>query len=136
LRRAPGKRSHRVQGGHHHVNEQFLSYWCQLFERCGYWPVDFLRSLFWDNPAVLWWLRQNMVVFARQELTVAPGPFAGLSQQNGPLSIVHPEIYFDRVKSAVSVAEEHNKLYSLLASGNTFSVVRQPNGQLMITRLN
>jgi SAM-dependent methyltransferase len=123
------------QGGHHHVNEQFLSYWCGLFERCGYRPVDFLRSLFWDNPSVHWWLRQNMVVFATQELTAAPGPFAGLTERNGPLSIVHPDIYFDRVKSALAAAKEHDKLISLLASGNTFSVVRQPNGQLTINRL-
>jgi len=123
------------QGGHHHVNEQFLSYWQQLFEQGGYCPVDFLRVLFWDDPAVLWWLKQNLVVFAKQEHTVAPGPFAGFTQRNGPLSIVHPDVYFDRMKSAAAVADEHNKLISVLATGSTFSVIRQPNGQLTVSRI-
>jgi SAM-dependent methyltransferase len=123
------------QGGHHHVNEQFLSYWHPLFERCGYRSVDFLRSLFWDNPSVLWWLRQNMVVFARKELAAAPGPFTGLAERNGPLSIVHPDVYVGKVKAVLAAVEEHHKLMSLLASGNTFSVVRQPDGRLTINRL-
>jgi SAM-dependent methyltransferase len=123
------------QGGHHHVNEQFLDYWGRLFEARGYRPVDWLRSLIWGNNAILWWLRQNIVVFAKEALTTGQGPFAGLAQGQGPLSIVHPDVYLDRMKASQKMNQEHNQLLALLSSGTTFSVVRHPNGQLTVNKL-
>jgi SAM-dependent methyltransferase len=123
------------QGGHHHVNEQFLDYWDRLFGQLGYRPVDFLRPLIWNDRAVLWWLRQNIVVFAREGLATGDGPFARLAERAGPLSIVHPDVYLSRLTSALATLEEHHKLMALLSSGNTFSVVRQPNGQITISRM-
>src|SRR5262249_49881456 len=102
------------QGGHHHVNEQFLDYWGRLFEAHAYQAVDCLRCLIWNNPAVLWWLRQNIVVFVKQELATGQGPFAGLVQGRGPLSIVHPDVYLDRMKTSQRVNEEHSLLIALL----------------------
>jgi SAM-dependent methyltransferase len=123
------------QGGHHHVNEQFLDYWGQLFEARGYRPVDCLRALLWTNPAILWWLRQNTVVFAKTELTTGQGPFAGRAEGSGPLSIVHPDVYLDRMKNSQRINEEHAQLIALLSSGTTFSVQRHANGQLTINKL-
>ena len=123
------------QGGHHHVNEEFPDYWAELFHRLGYRPVDFIRPLIWADPSVLWWLRQNTLLFVRQELTTGDLPFANLAERSGPLSIVHPEIYLARMRSEQAVRAEYSRLLAILSSGNTFSVVRQANGQLAISRL-
>ena len=39
------------QGGTEHVNEQWPSYWAQLFRERGYLPVDCLRRHLWDRPS-------------------------------------------------------------------------------------
>ena len=82
---------------------------------------------------MLWWLRQNIFVFAKRELTTGTGPFAKLLDVSGPLSVVHPEVYMDRLRSAQLIIDEHNKLIKLLSSGGSFSVDRDANGQLRIT---
>ena len=121
------------QGGHHHVNEQFPDYWSNLFRASGYQAVDFIRQSIWDDSSVLWWLRQNVLVFAEQEMATGDGPFAGAAEGAGPLSIVHPEVYMARLRSAQSVIEEHNRLLELLGSGKPISVERGPHGELKIT---
>jgi hypothetical protein len=59
------------QGGHHHVNEQFLSYWVTNFARHEFRPIDLFRERIWNDVQVLWWLRQNIVLFAHDSLIVA-----------------------------------------------------------------
>jgi SAM-dependent methyltransferase len=121
------------QGGHHHVNEQFPEYWSGLFARPGYRPVDFLRRRIWNDRSVLWWLRQNVLVFAKAALAEGDGPFAGLAEASGPLSIVHPDVYLSRVSSLQAVAEEHARLMAVLSSGSSVSVERGPGGELKVT---
>lgn len=79
------------QGGHHHVNEKFLSYWAGLFEQHKFVPVDLIRRHIWHDQAILWWLRQNIIVFTS---TVTP-----LMQHDnrGPVDIVHPDVYISRL---------------------------------------
>jgi len=119
------------QGGHHHVNEQFLDYWSNLFQYFDYRPVDFLRPIFWQNPSILWWLRQNLIVFAKNKLLLDTNLFGGICNQPSPLSIVHPDVYLSRIRSATA---EYNKLISLLSTGNSFELNRQPDGQFSIIR--
>ena len=56
------------QGGHHHVNEQFLDYWIKLFAEHGYRPLDIVRGHIWEDASILWWLRQNCIVFCSDRL--------------------------------------------------------------------
>jgi SAM-dependent methyltransferase len=120
------------QGGRHHVNEQFPEYWARLFARHGCRPLDFLRPALWHDSSVLWYLRQNSLVFAREELATGAGPFAGLALPAAPPALVHPDLYLMKLEHARSVAREHDKLLAVLRPGGRFSVVRQPNGQLTI----
>src|SRR5207247_712808 len=90
------------QGGHHHLNEQFLDYWNETSTQHGYRAVDFLRPLLWSDRSVLWWLRQNIVVFVRQALATGDGSFARLAERGGPLSIVHPDVYLSRLTGALA----------------------------------
>jgi SAM-dependent methyltransferase len=57
------------QGGTHHVNERWLSYWRLLFARHGYSCLDVLRPALWTRREVDSWYAQNMVLFvARPQL--------------------------------------------------------------------
>lgn len=119
------------QGGHHHVNEQFPGYWKKIFQARGFQPVDCIRRTIWDDADVMWWLRQNIMIFAKPEFATGGGPFAG-RVDFGPLSIVHPDVYMARVGFAQKLLEEHNKLLEVLGSGKPVTVERGANGELRV----
>lgn len=56
------------QGGRHHVNEQWPSYWVRLFSAHGFEPFDVVRPRIWDDQSVEWWYRQNTLLFACGEV--------------------------------------------------------------------
>lgn len=74
------------QGGHHHVNEQFLTYWDSLFGGHGYLSFDPVRPVIWNDASILWWLRQNVVLYVKESLPVQRA-----------MSIVHPDVYVSRI---------------------------------------
>lgn len=55
------------QGGVHHVNEQFQSYWKKKFEAKGYIALDLLRGSFADNEKVLIHYTQNILVYVKKK---------------------------------------------------------------------
>ncbi len=89
------------QGGTHHVNEQWPSYWAALFEKQGYRPIDAIRAAVWDDPEVHWWYRQNCVLFASGEAVAAHASLARLADQTqGALpALIHPELYRQVVRA-------------------------------------
>ena len=123
------------QGGHHHVNEQWPDYWRKLFQEQGYQPVDLVRERIWDDSSILWWLRQNILLYVNDKALGNNEILRELSRRTAPLSIVHPDVYMSRLQSMQAVLEEHNRLISLLAGGGNFNVQKGPNGQITITRL-
>lgn len=62
------------QGGEHHVNEQWQSYWVKKFKNQGY-EADFsIRNHFWGNNSINTWRRQNILLFFKsQSETVCTG---------------------------------------------------------------
>jgi SAM-dependent methyltransferase len=56
------------QGGVGHLNEQWPSYWAELFTANGFAVVDCLRDRIWRDQRVEWWYRQNLLLFVRQDL--------------------------------------------------------------------
>jgi SAM-dependent methyltransferase len=52
------------QGGTHHVNEQWPSYWASLFAEHKFVPLDLVRPRIWRNEEVAWWYAQNTLIFA------------------------------------------------------------------------
>lgn len=83
------------QGGVHHVNEQWPSYWAELFAQRGYRCFDFLRWRIWNDRRIAVWYRQNLLMFANRANTdliqrleayeVEPPPAAA--------NVIHPEIW-------------------------------------------
>ena len=51
------------QGGRHHLNEQWPTYWAELFQEFGYDCYDYLRPRIWNNPNVAWYYAQNSLIF-------------------------------------------------------------------------
>jgi SAM-dependent methyltransferase len=51
------------QGGTHHVNEQWPSYWASFFAEHDFVSVDAVRPRIWENKDVAWWYRQNTLLF-------------------------------------------------------------------------
>jgi SAM-dependent methyltransferase len=72
------------QGGTHHVNEQWPSYWAEKFARAGYTAYDIIRPQIWTNPRIAWWYRQNILLFTRGR--AFDGVVSGLD-------LVHPELW-------------------------------------------
>lgn len=56
------------QGGQYHINEQWPEYWQTLFSNKNYFPLDILRSKFWDVEEIDWWYRQNMLIYTKAEI--------------------------------------------------------------------
>lgn len=80
------------QGGTHHVNEQWPSYWIQRFAASGFVAFDSLRPVLWEEPTIAWWYAQNVFVFIRKE-RVAHYPEVEKASQTWPSDLVHPRAY-------------------------------------------
>lgn len=76
------------QGGTHHVNEQWPTFWREQFARHGFEAHDVLRPRVWTNPSVATWYKQNLVMYAESGGRLAPAVEAA-----APFSIVHPDQY-------------------------------------------
>lgn len=78
------------QGGTHHVNEQWPSYWAKLFRTHNYHFWDCLRPRFWNAEEIPPWYRQNAFLVASHDF------FASRSMPipaEDPLSLVHPRLW-------------------------------------------
>jgi SAM-dependent methyltransferase len=75
------------QGGTDHINEQYLSYWVDLFAGNGFVLLDVIRPKIWQDTNCAWVYRQNTVLFAEKAHPVA----ARLHVASG-VDYVHPYI--------------------------------------------
>jgi SAM-dependent methyltransferase len=74
------------QGGTHHVNEQWPSYWAEKFAKAGYTAYDIIRPRIWSDSKIKVFYRQNMLLFARGRV------FEGAEAR---LDLVHPDMWRD-----------------------------------------
>lgn len=86
------------QGGYHHVNEQWQSYWAGLFARCGHAVRDWVRPRLWGDKSIPVWYRENLLLFVAESrlAELAPAP-DGAADGPMPLDLVHPEAYLSKV---------------------------------------
>jgi SAM-dependent methyltransferase len=94
----------RFQGGVNHINEQWQSYWAQLFDAAGYDCHDLFRARFWNDNRVESWYRQNAFLYVRRNHPL--GAIVRTKSTSGPLDIVHPEIYEGNLESCRRIFEE------------------------------
>jgi SAM-dependent methyltransferase len=75
------------QGGTHHINEQYLPYWTDLFLGQGYEGVDPIRPQILGDDSVEWWYQQNVVMFAAPNHPLLAKGFLS------PQTIIHQRLY-------------------------------------------
>lgn len=80
------------QGGYHHVNESWQSFWAGLFENRGYAVVDCIRPRFWADDSIPEWYRENLFLYARKGAPLSPPPVYAM-----PLDVVHPASYLGKL---------------------------------------
>jgi len=81
------------QEGQNHINEQWIDYWEQKFLEHGYEMHDILRPIFWDNPKIFWWYKQNMVLFTSNKSN-----FKSKYTPNVLKKVVHYDWYMHKAK--------------------------------------
>ena len=74
------------QGGQHHINEQWPSYWQEHFNNCGFEMMDFFRFKIWNNPKIEYWYKQNLFLVVRKGHKLAK------NEAEIAYSLVHPEL--------------------------------------------
>jgi SAM-dependent methyltransferase len=84
-----------LQGGKHHVNEQWPDYWVALFQRHNYVPIDSIRGRLWRDDSVEWWYVQNCLLFASPSALESNRSLRDAFGMTNPnqLSLVHPRFY-------------------------------------------
>lgn len=86
-----------LQGGHGHVNEQWASWWRDLFHANGFELYDAIRPYHWTDESIHYWYRQNCFLYVNSRNEGALGIAAELQRQaySRPVLIdaVHPEKY-------------------------------------------
>ncbi len=70
--------AHPGQNGVHHVNEQWATWWAELFRDHGYVGVPDIRWQFWENREVADFYRENMVLYAKRPVGMV-------------VDVIHPE---------------------------------------------
>jgi 2-polyprenyl-3-methyl-5-hydroxy-6-metoxy-1,4-benzoquinol methylase len=124
------------QGGHHHVNEQFLSYWISLFAARGFQALDIIRGEIWDDHQVLWWLRQNTILFAHHDIIKETQILKEVVEhQKSPISVVHPYVYIRRIKELLKQLEEFKRVKALLGQGGSFKSEVIGRGEIRLTKI-
>jgi SAM-dependent methyltransferase len=81
------------QGGTHHINEQWPSYWAEHFWRNDYALFDVIRPKIWRSPEVKWWFRQNILLFMHKSVVDRYAWALNYVRTDAPLDIVHPDAY-------------------------------------------
>jgi SAM-dependent methyltransferase len=122
------------QGGHHHLNERFLSYWVSLFDKHEFQPLDIVRGRIWHDQQVMWWLRQNIVLFAHKDLIESNPGLKRAAASRTPISVVHPDVYAQRIGDLHAQLEQYKNLEGVLRQGGLFSSSVTPQG-LSVTRV-
>jgi SAM-dependent methyltransferase len=81
-----------LQGGVHHINEQWPQYWARLFFRHKYQQIDAVRKHIWKNSAIKFYYRQNLFLYVKEDLVAENPQFIEGSRDASDLMLVHHEI--------------------------------------------
>lgn len=79
------------QRGTHHINCQWPDYWQNLFAAHDYVAFDVIRPNLWNESAVAYWYRQNLVLYVRRDKVGENPRLSPPLAVKGPLKrMVHP----------------------------------------------
>jgi SAM-dependent methyltransferase len=81
-----------LQGGTHHVNEQWPDYWAAAFLDYTYKRIDAIRKLIWKNHEVDWWYRQNVFLFVREGSITLGASLTETMNDTNDLMLIHADV--------------------------------------------
>lgn len=107
------------QGGTNHLNEQWQSYWAELFAAHDYVALDLIRPYIWQSDDIPWWYRQNILVYcARSRTNELPARATQMPDSATlPLDVVHPTLYLKRVRQRIHRKHLTQRIQSSIRSG-------------------
>ncbi|HRH51323.1 MAG TPA: class I SAM-dependent methyltransferase [Panacibacter sp.] len=88
------------QGGQNHINEQPANYWMEKFKQHDFVFYDVFRNVFWNNPSIDWWYKQNMFLVANRSKDIT-AYISGAVAITDVKEYVHPELlsmYTEQIK--------------------------------------
>ena len=86
------------QYGENHINEQWQSFWADLFRAEGYEAFDLIRPQVWKNQKIEWYYRQNVLVYCKPGSTHYDAiKTKSLEVSSRLFDIVHPEVFSERI---------------------------------------
>lgn len=95
------------QGGTHHVNEQWQSYWGEIFAQNGYIASTYIRKRIWACDEVECFYRQNIVTYVKKEKIVHyPLLEKDLADSLSLLNVVAPYLYEKKANIAMAMQNE------------------------------
>ena len=119
-----------LQGGTHHVNEQWPAYWAAHFKKHDYVPVDCIRRHVWLDERIEYWYAQNTFIYVREDmLPHYPKLQEEIASGFGTaLPLVHPKKFL-YVAERYKLLEPFMKLlpgWLVRASKRMLSAIRAP----------
>lgn len=75
------------QGGQNHLNEQWPSYWQDIFRQHNYEFEDYFRPKIWMNENIEFWYRQNIFLVVNKNHAIAANDISTA------LPLVHPDLF-------------------------------------------
>lgn len=83
-----------LQGGKHHVNEQWPDYWREKFKNQGFVILDCIRPEIWEDDQVEMWYAQNTFLYVKEsKLNDYPELVSRYDKNPKMLSAVLPRFY-------------------------------------------
>ena len=105
------------QGGVNHVNEQWPTYWINIFEKYNYQVIDCIRRKIWENKKIEVWYIQNMFLFVEKNSLDGNKILKKEMETdlNNPYSVIHPRLYSYHMKNFDNVlGNEKSKFHKEL----------------------
>ncbi len=100
------------QGGTHHVNEQWASYWTEKFRKKGYKASDCLRKYFWEDASINPLRRQNIMLYVKMEKYDQLTDNFKMENEGKILDVVHPDFWLEKNSTSLQRIEELNSVCS------------------------
>lgn len=78
------------QGGINHINEQWQSYWMDLFERKNFVAHDCIRPLIYEDDSIPWWYSQNTFLYVSRSHPLSTTIPHKVTSRDPFVNLVHP----------------------------------------------
>lgn len=99
-----------LQGGAHHVNEQWPVYWMEKFARRNYSVLDCIRPKVWNDPRITVWYAQNSLLFVRNDKFDHFPHLREYRIETPMLSVVHPRFFEHALKTLPPMKALRNRV--------------------------